>query len=256
MTAAMKFIARGNRSPPLTPPSLQSPSLETPSPPAIVRIRTTFPKTLYLYRSRKTHVSAWKTLNPEYNIQVYDTATAEAFLIREFGELHSNIFRFIRDEDIKSKFIGVCLLYIYGGFYSDADNEPVASMDTFIESDIDFVTCSSYLSAKNSFWDNTNYAFNPSFIASYKKNPILTNCIEWYVCHFEKKIPYSFLEWNMMKVFTDILQLENYSVLDNGIYHSDSTKIQILSERFDTMSLDVKCEYGGKCVIKHTFIKG
>jgi hypothetical protein len=239
----MKFISRGNRSPqsPITPPLLSTPSPPvTPSP---VR-RLSFPKTLYLYKSAPVNINAWTVLNPDYTIHVYDDKQGEEFLLEEFGVLQRDIFRLIPDEDIQSKFLGVCLLYVYGGFYSDAGNEPVAPFDSFIESTVDFVTCNSYLST-------INFNFNPSFLASYKENPILKNCIDWYVQQYKAQIPYSFLDWNMMRAFTEILNLENSSA--DGVYSSGDLKIQILKECFDSKLHTVYCEYDRKRVINNSF---
>lgn len=175
---------------------------------------------------------------------MFDDKQCEEFLLEEFGVLHHNIFRLIPDEDIQSKFLGVCLLYVYGGFYSDPGNEPVASFDSFIESNVDFVTCNSYLST-------INFNFNPSFIASYKENPILKNCLDWYVRQYAAQQPYSFLGWNMMKAFTEILNLDNSSA--DGVYSSGDLKIQILKECFDSKLHTVYCEYDNKRVINNSF---
>jgi len=170
------------------------------------------------------------------------------FLLGEFDEIYYNIFSFISDEDIKSKFIGVCLLYVYGGIYSDAGNEPIVSVDTFIESGVDFITCNSYLSAMNSYRNDMNFNFNPTFMVSHKKNPILKNCLDWYVQRYETNTPYTYTGWNMMRAFTDVLKLDNCSSSD-GLYDTDTMKIQILNECFDSNHHTVYYEYGKKRLI-------
>ena len=252
----MKFIARGKpaspRSPlhsPIQTPPIQTPPIQTPSPPITpLRIRAPFPKTLYLYSPDPKRSTAWTNLHPGYTICVYDVTQCEEFLLEEFGVLHRDIFRLIPDEDIQSKFVGVCILFAYGGFYSDIGNEPLVSLEQFIESDVDFVICNSYLSA-------INFNFNPSFIASHKDNPILKNCLDWYVRHYNANTPYSFLEWNMMRAFTEVLNLENYSSVD-GIYRSGALKIQTLKECFDSKRHTIYCEYDKKRVINSSFVLG
>lgn len=243
----MKFMSRGNRSPQTPSPPITP---VTPSPPITLSSvsRSSFPKTLYLYKSASETVKTWAKLNPAFKIQVYNNTETEQFLLEEFGVLHRDIFRLIPDEDIQSKFMGICILFAYGGFYSDIGNVPLVSLEQFIESDVDFVTCNSYLNTLNSYWGDMKFNFNPSFIASQKESPILKNCLDWYVQRYKANTPYSYLGWNMTRAFTEVLILENYSPSD-GVYDANTMKIQILKECFDTKSHNVYCEYGKKSVI-------
>lgn len=202
---------------------------------------------MYFYDSN--HSEAWIKLNPDYEVHVFDVTMCEQFLIDEFGDVYRDIFQFIADEAIKMKFWAICILYAYGGVYSDIDNEPLVPLDQIIDYDIDFVTCNSYL-------QTFNFNFNPSFIASHKDDPILKKCIDWYINRYTTKLPYSFLEWSGMRALTDVLQLDNFSSSD-GIFIADTMKIQIIKECFDTKSHTVYCEYGGKRVINiSSFIRG
>jgi hypothetical protein len=254
MTAAMKLIARGIRSPPGSPISLKTPvsvkiSIQTPSPP---KSRKGFPQTVYFYKpahhKTRDYCDAWAQLNPTYEIRVFDTAQCEQFLLEEYGELYRDIFRFMSDETIQSAFLGICILYAYGGIYSDIGNEPLLSLNNIIESDVDFVTCNSYLYAINSYWADMKFNFNPIFIASQKDNSILKNCIDWYLCRYETKHPYDYWGWSMMKAFTEILRLDNHSTSD-GIYMANGVKLQILKESVENENYTVYCEYGGKRVM-------
>lgn len=251
----MKFLSRGVRSPPASPlslqtpplslqtPPLESPLLETPPPPIN---RAPFPKTLYIYKSISKNIAAWVSLNPDYDIKVCDDMENDTFLLEEFGTLHRDIFRFIKDEEIQSTFLGICLLYAYGGFYSDMGNEPCISLDNFIESDIDFVTCNSYLCETS--WSDMKINFNPTFIASQKKSQILKNCIDWYVKRYKAKQPYTYLDWSIMKALTEVLDLNNYSSTD-GIYRSGALKVQIIKECVENKTYNVYYEYKRKRVI-------
>ena len=229
MTAAMKIISRSNRSlqtpsPPVTPVSLHTPS--PPVTPTSVS-RLSFPKMLYLYNPTPKNINAWAKLNPDFEIQVCSPTEMEQFLLGELGEIYHNIFRHITDKEIQSTFLGVCLLYVYGCIYSDTGNVPIVSLDSFIESDVDFITCNSYLNNMNSHRNNIKINFKPSFIESHKDNSILKNCLEWYIQRYETNTPYSYVDWNMMRAFTDILSVTNYSSSD-GVYHANTMKIQIL----------------------------
>jgi mannosyltransferase OCH1-like enzyme len=161
----------------------------------------------------------WKKLNPEYEIKLYDDEMIKSFLLEEYSELYVNIFDYLHDGPIKADFWRICILYKYGGVYSDIDNLPFVSLSEFIESDIDFVTCSS-------FW---HYNFNPIFIISNKNNVILKKCIEWYIDKYNNKDQYEYWCWSIMCTFTEIIKLENYNK-EYGIYKFNNMKIQIIKE--------------------------
>ena len=183
-----------------------------------------FPKIIYFCNKTLDKMAQysyiWKKLNPEYEIKLYDNKMCEKFLLEEYGELHRDIFNFLKDGPIKADFWRICILNMYGGVYSDIDNQPFIPIDQFIEKDVDFVTCSSYSLDMN---------FNPNFIISNKDNIILKTCIEWYIYHYKIKKTYGYWEWSIMRAFSDTLHLENYDKMD-GIYYLDKMKIQILKE--------------------------
>ena len=183
-----------------------------------------FPKIIYLCYKTKTgtdkYLFAWKELNPDYIIKMYDDNMCKEFLLEQYGKLHMDIFNYIPDGPIKADFWRVCILYKYGGVYSDLDNIPLVSIDNFVEKEVDFVTCSSY-------WDK--YNFNPNFIISTQGNNILKLCVEWYVKLFRNNEPYKYWDWSIMRTFTDNIKIDNYSKKD-GIYNYKGQLIQILRE--------------------------
>lgn len=184
------------------------------------------PKVIYMCDKNLNHIKIfsknWTRLNPNYDIQLYDNPACEEFLLKEFSTLHKEIFNFIKDGPIKADFWRVCILYKYGGIYCDGDNEPIVPIDDFVEEGIDFLTCSSYFSVMN-------FNFNPNFIMAKKGDSILNKCINMYINWYREQKPYSYWDWSIMKVFTDIIKLPNYSNQD-GIYYLDNKKIQILKE--------------------------
>lgn len=191
------------------------------------------------------YANNWKRLNPDYEIKMYDNPMCEKFLLEEYGELHRDIFRFIRDGPIKADFWRVCILYKYGGVYSDIDNEPLVSLNRFIEPDIDFATCSS-------FWDEMKFNFNPNLIISHKNNPILKKCIDWYIRRYEKKQPYDYWVWSIMRAFSDVLRIDNFKKED-GIYTQDGMKIQIIKECCGTGHYDAHNIYKGVRVFNNRY---
>lgn len=169
----------------------------------------------------------WRVLNPEYEIRLYDDNACITFLKDAFTQKHVDIFNFIPDGAIKADFWRICVLYIYGGVYSDADNVPLVSLNKVIEKDADLVTCSSY-------WDRMQFNFNPNFIVAHPGDTILKQCIDWYVNKYENKyknkIQYSYWDWSIMRCFTCIIKPIHYEKKDGMYTVANYGKIQILKE--------------------------
>ena len=165
----------------------------------------------------------WKKLNPEYELHLYDDSLCRQFLIKNFSELYVKIFNYIRDGPIKADFWRVCILYIYGGVYADADIVPIVPLDNFIEKNIDFLTCTS----KN-FYD----FFNPNFIVSAPNNIFLKKCIDIYVKKYENKERYAYISWSIVNLFNfhNVIN-KNFLKKKNGIYRYETLKIQLLEEK-------------------------
>jgi hypothetical protein len=161
----------------------------------------------------------WQSLHPDYEIHLYDDSMIKNFLLNEYGELYVNIFDYLNSGPIKADFWRLCILYKYGGVYSDIDNDPLVKLEDFIEKDVDFVTCSSYI----------HYNYNPNFIVSNKGNSILKNCIDWYIHKYNKREPFDYWEWSIMNAFTQVLQLDNYNK-ESGIYRTNGINVQIIKE--------------------------
>lgn len=189
-----------------------------------------FPRTIYLcdktvsYLERKA--ALWKTLNPDHTVECFDNARCEAFLRNEFSQVHADLFRFIPDGPIRADFWRVCILYRYGGIYSDADNLPFLSLDAFVEPDVDFLTCSTV-------W--TGMQFNPNLIAAHASDPVLEKCILTYLDLYQHHASsYSYWGWSIMTVLNQCMQLEHYpmAVKVDGVYLESVShrRVQILKE--------------------------
>ena len=184
------------------PPSAEPPS---PEPPSVLPIdndelQLQIPKRIFICHKNinclsMTH-NKWKTLNPNYEIFLFDDSMCEQFLLKEYSELHYNIFKFIRDGPIKSDFWRLCILYKYGGIYVDADIQPLIPLDAYLIHTSDFVTCIT----------QRNRNFNPHFIATKKKEHILQLCINEYIGMYTyKRHLYDYWKWSVIYIFNKYL---------------------------------------------------
>ena len=191
------------------------------------------------------HANKWKELNQDYEIKLYSDIDCEKFLEKEYSKLYKLIFNSIPHGPIKADFWRICILYKYGGIYSDIDNEPIIPLSDYIEDDIDLLTCSSY-------WEDMKFNFNPNLIISKKNNIILKKCIDWYVNKFINKTPYTYLSWSIQQTFTDILHIPYYNKRD-GIYYLDNMKIQILKECYGSDHYEAHNIYKKKRVFNNRY---
>lgn len=182
------------------------------------------PKTIYFCNKSlecmKEYSSAWKVLNPDYVLRYYDDSLIEEFFERNYDETHLKLFRFLQDGPIKADFWRTCVLYTYGGVYSDIDNEPLVKISDFLDESVDMLTCSAYMDKMN---------FNPNLIMCKKGNSIIKKCIDLYVEKYTSGISYKYWEYSIMQIFTEVIKIEGYE-REEGIYEVDGNRIQILQE--------------------------
>jgi mannosyltransferase OCH1-like enzyme len=177
----------------------------------------------------------WHRLNPDYEIRLYDNHMCSEFLLETFGQKYVDIFNYIQDGPIKADFWRVCILYVHGGVYTDADNLPLIPLKDFIEPNVDFVTCSSFWfkSTNKSFQmfehNEDKYKFNPNLIICKPGDPLMKNAINWYIHKYTMKHVYSYWDWSIMGCLTNVLHLSKYAGLD-GVYELGKRRIQIIRE--------------------------
>jgi hypothetical protein len=184
------------------------------------------PKVIYLsYKTKKIPdyiIPNWKKLYPDYEVKLYDNNDCIQFLKTEFTDEYVDIFNYIKDGPIKADFWRVCVLYKYGGIYSDIDVEPLVSIEKILENDISFLTC---LSA---FGQN----INPHFIASMPNHKVLKMCIDKYLEMYRNKNKYTYWGWSIVFIMKDSLYniFGKYNTKEGIYYDEDNYKYQFLKE--------------------------
>ncbi len=185
------------------------------------------PKVIYMCDKELTFIEKysqnWKKLNPEYEIKLYDDSMCEQFLLNEYSQLHCEIFKYIKDGPIKADFWRVCVLFKYGGYYIDADVEPLIPISQFVDPTADFVICTTL-----SFYN----VLDPIFMVAEAGNSILEKCINVYIHKYIKNQPYMYWSWSILTVMTfcNVFPIDKIKK-KFGIYNVNGKKIQILEER-------------------------
>lgn len=167
---------------------------------SIETFKVEIPKKIYMCHRKldkiKIHSENWKKLNPDFEIELFDDSLCRDFLKKEFSQIHLNLFDFIRDGPIKADFWRVCIIYKRGGYYVDADIQPIRPLSEYIDEKDKFVSCIS----NNFQYNRKEWVLNPHFIVTYKGNSILKDCIDSYLNYYINKVPYSYWGWSICKL--------------------------------------------------------
>ena len=209
------------------------------------------PKTIYLcYKTKDVPsyiISNWKLLNPEYNIIVSDNNDCIKFLKDNYGQKYVDIFNHIKDGPIKADFWRVCILYKYGGVYSDIDIEPLVPIKEFFQKGVSFLSCISM---------NKNM-LNPHFIITHAGHPILKKSIDKYIEYYDTKKKYTYWGWSIVYIMEDVVHdifKEYYN--NDGIYtDKDNNKYQFLKEISTPSVHDIYCKYKGVKILNNRYKK-
>jgi len=82
----------------------------------------------------------WKTLNPDYSIELSLDAECISFLEEHFNEYVMNLFKSIPVGMYKADLWRLCKLYVHGGVYADVDLVPYLNIDT-LDPNVTFYSC-------------------------------------------------------------------------------------------------------------------
>jgi len=204
------------------------------------------PKDIYICHKNlddlKHYSVKWSELNPDMNIHLYDDALCVKFLSENYPPIFTEIFNFIQHGPIKSDFWRLCILYVNGGCYVDADIEPFIPLSSYISFDEYFVTCLSFF----------NNSYNPHFIMCEKHNKIIKRCIDEYLLYYMKKRPYSYDNWSVVHVFNKILK---FKINDNksGEFTVMGKKMRFLKEQNFERDGRQYCNYNGRIVLSNRY---
>ena len=211
----------------------------------------------------------WEDLNPEYRIEVYDDEKCIQIIRQHYGNKMCDIFEFISDGPIKCDFFRVCLLYVYGGVYVDADVKPLIPLNEYVDDDIDLMTCISYNYCSHS----TIFKYNPQFMVCKKYLIELFNILKAYRNLYDNyRDKYTYWNWSICTLFTTIHNFQIDKQSENR-FEWNNKKYKFIIEEivdrrnnntynfcnfqehkqmlFQNTSLDVYCTYMDKKVLEN-----
>lgn len=174
------------------------------------------PKVIYLsYKTKDIPeyvIKKWNKIYPDYEVKLYDNNDCINFLKKEYNDELVDIFNYIKDGPIKADFWRVCILYKYGGIYSDIDVEPLVNIEKIMLPDTTFITCLSAM-GKN---------INPHFIVSEPKHKVLKMCMDKYLEMYRDKKKYTYWGWSIVHIMKDILRevFDKY-ITEDGVYYDN-----------------------------------
>ena len=99
-------------------------------------------------------VQNWKLLNPDLEIKLYDNKECIRFLTEKFSSEYATIFKKIQHGPYKADFWRLCVLYYYGGYYSDIDMYPLKSLKYIVHFWQNFFTNVFRSKEKSKFWQH------------------------------------------------------------------------------------------------------
>lgn len=88
----------------------------------------------------KACIEQTKLLNPEYNYYYYNAFECRKFMKEHFNDIFE-YYDLLIPGAYKADLWRYCVLYKYGGFYTDIRMYPYMSFDSIISDDTEFVTC-------------------------------------------------------------------------------------------------------------------
>ena len=117
------------------------------------------------------NVEKLKSMNPEYEYELWDDTDCKNFLLEHFGENYANAFDVLKPGAFKCDFWRYAILYVYGGVYLDIDMVPLTPLRDFIKDSDEFV---SIVDLKKTY----KCAIYQAFIATVPQHPIMSYSLQ------------------------------------------------------------------------------
>ena len=199
-------------------------------------------KTIYLCNKTKVIpeyvIKKWEKLNPDYKIKLYDNKDCIDFLRKEYNNNFVELYNEIKDGAIKSDLWRICVLYKYGGVYSDIDVEPKLPISLILDNNVDFMTCISHC----------KQGIKPHFMFSKPNNKLLLDCINTFLS--KKGTNYDYWGWsiypnmkdNYIKIYGDLPKKD-------GIYDKNQFMLEIADPDYHKYH----CVYDNKIVLHNRY---
>ena len=132
-------------------------------------------KTKSLPKKMEENVKKFKSMNPDYDYELWDDNDCRDFLLQHFGENYLQAFDSLKPGAFKCDFWRYAILYIKGGVYLDIDMVPLVPLREIIKDTDEFV---SIVDLKHKLYNPTGCAIYQAFIASVPKHPIMLYALE------------------------------------------------------------------------------
>jgi len=129
------------------------------------------------YRDLALNVQRIKDFNPEYDVQCYDDERAFAYLKSKDMDL-ARYFEAESHGMYKADLFRVVILFFEGGYYMDADLEPIVGLDVVVREDATFLSSTDY-QRRNVF---------QAILAATKGNVILKENIKIFKQYYSKQL--------------------------------------------------------------------
>ena len=149
-------------------------------------------------------MQTWRTFNPQYEYHLYNDEIARQFLDENFDNRVLSAYDSCAFPEMKSDILRYAALYIYGGFYVDADESCISAIENVIDIESELVT---YKRPLTQVWAI-------GFIGCIPRHPVLHDALYQAVRNVHEKISNNLWLVTGNPVFSKIL--DEYILLYNS----------------------------------------
>lgn len=114
----------------------------------------------------KSVIQTWKDLNPDYEYELFNEEKIKTFFVENFPPIYLETYNLLLPRAFRADFWRYCILYKYGGVYSDSKMTLLKPLSQIIRPNDEFIVCT----------DN-NDLIAIAFLAFPPKHPLLEHII-------------------------------------------------------------------------------